>query len=55
MNWTILVYGGPMTMIIIWWIVSARKWFKGPKVLIDTPVSVTSPHSVWTKFLIYVL
>ncbi|KAI5254869.1 amino acid transporter [Aureobasidium subglaciale] len=32
MNWTCLVYGGPMTMIMIWWVVSARKWFKGPKV-----------------------
>ena len=21
-----------MTMIIIWWVVSAHKWFKGPKV-----------------------
>ena len=34
MNWTVLVYGGPMTMITIWWFVSAHKWFKGPKVLI---------------------
>lgn len=34
MNWTVLVYGGPMLMIIIWWIVSAHKWFKGPKVYI---------------------
>ncbi|KAL1305739.1 hypothetical protein AAFC00_007321 [Neodothiora populina] len=32
MNWTVLVYGGPMFAICIWWIVSARKWFKGPKV-----------------------
>lgn len=32
MNWTCLVYGGPMTIILIWWVVSARKWFKGPKV-----------------------
>lgn len=23
---------GPMFAIIIWWIVSAKKWFKGPKV-----------------------
>ena len=32
MNWTCLVYGGPMFAICIWWVVSARKWFKGPKV-----------------------
>jgi len=32
MNWTVVVYGGPMFMIMIWWFVSARKWFKGPKV-----------------------
>ena len=24
-----------MTMIIIWWVVSAHKWFKGPKVHIS--------------------
>ncbi|KAL8699543.1 MAG: hypothetical protein Q9201_005945 [Fulgogasparrea decipioides] len=35
MNWTCLVYGGPMTFILIWWIVDARKWFKGPKVNIE--------------------
>ncbi|KAI4726543.1 amino acid transporter [Aureobasidium sp. EXF-10728] len=32
MNWTCVVYGGPMTMVLIWWGLSARKWFKGPKV-----------------------
>ncbi len=32
MNWTAVVYGGPMLFIIIWWFISARKWFKGPKV-----------------------
>lgn len=32
MNWTAVVYGGPMILVIIWWFVSARKWFKGPKV-----------------------
>ena len=35
MNWTCLVYGGPMLAAIIWWIVDARKWFKGPKVNIE--------------------
>ncbi|KAL8945970.1 MAG: hypothetical protein Q9183_007971 [Haloplaca sp. 2 TL-2023] len=35
MNWTCLVYGGPMIFILIWWVVDARKWFKGPKVNIE--------------------
>lgn len=35
MNWTCLVYGAPMTGVIIWWFVDAHKWFKGPKVNIE--------------------
>jgi hypothetical protein len=35
MNWTCLVYGGPMFLVTIWWFVSAHKWFKGPKVNIE--------------------
>ncbi|KAI7343940.1 amino acid transporter [Hortaea werneckii] len=35
MNWTCVVYGGPMCLILIWWVVSARKWFKGPKVNLE--------------------
>ncbi|KAK3208266.1 hypothetical protein GRF29_77g117046 [Pseudopithomyces chartarum] len=35
MNWTCLVYGGPMFMVTVWWFVSAKKWFKGPKVNVD--------------------
>jgi len=35
MNWTCVVYGGAMTLVLIWWFVSARKWFKGPKVNVD--------------------
>lgn len=35
MNWTCAVWGGPMLMVIIWWIVDAHKWFKGPKVNIQ--------------------
>lgn len=35
MNWTAVVYGGPMIFVMIWWVVSARKWFKGPKVNLD--------------------
>lgn len=32
MNWTCLAYGGPMFMVLVWYAVDARKWFKGPKV-----------------------
>jgi hypothetical protein len=35
MNWTALVYGGPMLLVLIWWVVDARKWFKGPKVNLE--------------------
>ncbi|KAJ4372260.1 GABA/polyamine transporter [Neocucurbitaria cava] len=35
MNWTCVVYGGPMFLVTIWWFVSAHKWFKGPKVNIQ--------------------
>lgn len=35
MNWTCVVYGGPMVSIIIWWFVDAKKWFKGPKVNVE--------------------
>ena len=32
MNWTAVVYGGPMMLVTIWWFAGARTWFKGPKV-----------------------
>ena len=32
MNWTVVVFFGPMFLVMIWWVISARKWFKGPKV-----------------------
>ncbi|GAO47026.1 amino acid transporter [Saitoella complicata NRRL Y-17804] len=35
MNWTVLVYGAPMAFVVVWWAVSARKWFKGPKVNVE--------------------
>lgn len=35
MNWTCLVYGGPMLAVTVWWFISAKKWFKGPKVNIE--------------------
>ncbi|KIW65259.1 hypothetical protein PV04_07532 [Phialophora macrospora] len=35
MNWTCLVWGGPMLGALVWWVVDAHKWFKGPKVNIQ--------------------
>ncbi|KAI0913474.1 amino acid permease-domain-containing protein [Ustulina deusta] len=35
MNWTSLVYGAPMLLVIIWFFVDAHKWFKGPKININ--------------------
>lgn len=35
MNWTALVYGGPMLAVTIWWVVDAHRWFKGPKVNVE--------------------
>jgi hypothetical protein len=32
MNWTCVVYGGPMLIAVLWYAIDARKWFKGPKV-----------------------
>ncbi|KAH8816783.1 amino acid transporter-like protein [Xylogone sp. PMI_703] len=35
MNWTVVVYGGPMLMVLVWWFISAHKWFKGPKINVE--------------------
>ena len=51
MNWTVVVYGGPMFFVLIWWFVSARHWFKGPVInvevrtchLVSTPAVLVSP------------
>ncbi|RAL68571.1 hypothetical protein DID88_007293 [Monilinia fructigena] len=34
MNWTVTVYFTPMIMVIIWWFVSAHKWFEGPVITV---------------------
>ncbi|KAK8197650.1 amino acid permease-domain-containing protein [Phyllosticta capitalensis] len=35
MNWTVVVFGGTMLIALTWWVISARKWFKGPRVNIQ--------------------
>ncbi|WBW74633.1 amino acid transmembrane transporter [Schizosaccharomyces osmophilus] len=46
MNWTCLVFGGPMTLIILWYVVSARKWFKGPRTSTDNTYIVEGVEPV---------
>ncbi|EIM79395.1 amino acid permease [Stereum hirsutum FP-91666 SS1] len=35
MNWTVVVWGGPMFLAMVWWVVDAREWFKGPKINVE--------------------
>lgn len=35
MNWTVVVYFGPMFLAITWYFVYARKFFKGPRVNVE--------------------
>ncbi|KAM3087204.1 GABA/polyamine transporter, variant 2 [Clarireedia jacksonii] len=35
MNWTVVVYGVPMLIVITWWFMSAHKWFKGPVINVE--------------------
>lgn len=35
MNWTSLIYGGTMLIALFYYAVSARKWFKGPRINVE--------------------
>lgn len=35
MNWTCLVWGGPMLAVLVWWVVDAHRWFTGPRVNVE--------------------
>lgn len=35
MNWTVVVFFGPMLMFIIWFVVDAHKWYTGPRPNVD--------------------
>ncbi|EPX73673.1 uncharacterized protein SOCG_02891 [Schizosaccharomyces octosporus yFS286] len=41
MNWTCVVYGFPMLIIIMWWFISAHKWFTGPLLTYVPEASIT--------------
>jgi hypothetical protein len=43
MNWTVVVYGAPMTLATLWYIIDAHKWFKGPKV--SSPITIANVRS----------
>lgn len=45
MNWTCLVYGGPMFFVGIWWCASAHRWFKGPKVNVEHAIHIRGTDS----------
>lgn len=31
MNWTVVVYFGPLLIFAVWWVVDAHKWYVGPR------------------------
>ena len=35
MNYTCLIYGGVMSLALLWYAVDARKWFKGPRINVE--------------------
>ena len=35
MNYTCLIYGGTMSLALLWYAVDARKWFVGPKINVE--------------------
>ena len=35
MNYTCLIYGGAMSLSLLWYAVDARKWFVGPKINVE--------------------
>lgn len=35
MNWTCLIYGGSMFLVLCYYAIDARKWFRGPRINID--------------------
>lgn len=45
-NYTPIVVFGVLLAITIWWAVSAKNWFKGPKMTIDLPEGVSSADEI---------
>jgi hypothetical protein len=45
-NYTPLVVGFALLVLWIWWHLSVKKWFKGPKTTIDLPASMSSADEI---------
>jgi hypothetical protein len=45
-NYTILVVPGALILLWIYWHVSVKHWFKGPKTTVDLPVGVSSADEI---------
>ena len=45
-NYTPIVVFGVLIGITIWWAVSAKNWFKGPKTTIDLPEGVSAADEI---------
>ncbi|CZS89493.1 probable UGA4 GABA permease-also involved in delta-aminolevulinate transport [Rhynchosporium graminicola] len=41
MNYTCLIYGGTMSLALLWYAIDARKWFKGPRINVEHLVNVS--------------
>ena len=35
MNYTCLIYGGVMSLALLWYAIDARHWFRGPKINVE--------------------
>lgn len=42
MNWTVVVYFGPMLLAFLWFVIDAHKWYKGPQSNLDVEIETSS-------------
>jgi hypothetical protein len=45
-NYAILVVPGALLILWVWWHLSVKNWFTGPKITIDLPPNVTSADEI---------
>ncbi len=45
-NYTPLLIGGALILLWIYWHLSVKKWFKGPKTTIDLPAGVSTAQEM---------
>ena len=51
LNYTPVAVGGVFVLIMFSWLVSARKWFKGPQFNIDTSLQGDKNGNVWFVYI----